>query len=377
SAHINKPPCSVATSASEAEQVAKRFGTNDLVIKAQVLAGGRGKGSFDSGLKGGVKVVHNVNLIKPLAEQMIGHKLFTKQTGAHGKPCNSVLIAERKWVRREFYFSILMDRTSMGPILVASKEGGMDIETVAKETPEAILKLPVDIKKGLQYEDALKLAKDLTFEGKAAEDAAETFIKLYNLFIEKDATMIEINPLAELSNGEVMCMDAKFGFDDNAEFRQPDIFSLRDISQEDSREVAANKWNLNYIGLDGSIGCLVNGAGLAMATMDIIKLHGGDPANFLDVGGSASAQQVTEAFKIISSDPQARIIKAVQDLGLTLPLVVRLQGTEVERAKQLIKESGLKIVSIDDLDVAAKKAVAMSKVTDIGKEYGLKIKFDI
>jgi len=393
SAKIPVPPGQVAFSVAEAQSAAKKLAVQDLVIKAQVLAGGRGKGHFSSGLKGGVHLVHSPDAISPLAEKMLGHSLVTKQTGAAGRICNAVYIAERKWVRREFYFAILMDRETMGPMLVASTQGGMDIETVAKETPDAIIKLPVNMKKGLSKESALGLALKLNLEGKAAEGAADTFIKLYTLFVQKDATMIEINPLAELADGQVMCMDAKFGFDDNAEYRQKDIFALRDETQEDQREVEAHKWNLNYIGLDGTIGCLVNGAGLAMATMDIIKLHGGDPANFLDVGGSASAQQVTEAFKIISSDPQVNaimvnifggimrcdviaqgIIQAVNELGLELPLVVRLQGTEVDAAKKLIAESGLSVVSVDDLDEAAKKAVAMSEVIGAGKKHGLKVK---
>jgi len=397
-AHVPIPKGMVAKTPEEADQLARTAFKNpyDLVIKAQVLAGGRGKGYFkNSGLQGGVKLVHNVNQIKPLAEKMLNDLLITKQTGASGRICSSVFIVEREYVRREFYFAILMDRATNGPILVASTQGGMDIETVAKDTPEAILKLPININAGLSKESALEFANLLTFEGKTADDAAETFIKIYNLFISKDATMVEINPLAELADGRVMCMDAKFGFDDNAEFRQKEIFDLRDPSQEDSREVAASKWNLNYIGLDGSIGCLVNGAGLAMATMDIIKLHGGDPANFLDVGGSATPEQVTEAFKIISSDPKVSailvnifggimkcdviaqgIIQAVSTLDLKIPLVIRLQGTRVEEAKQLIKDSGLKMISIDDLDVAAKRVVVMSKIHEIAKEEGLNVSFD-
>ncbi|KAI8929653.1 ATP-grasp domain-containing protein [Entophlyctis helioformis] len=393
---IKTPRGSVAHSAADADKVAKALGTNDLVIKAQVLAGGRGKGHFDSGLKGGVRVVYSPNDIKGLAEKMLGKKLITKQTGAAGRICNAVYVVERLYVRREFYFAIIMDRATQGPVIVASSQGGMDIETVAAESPDAIITHPIDINTGLKLTDAKNVAVKLGFEGESVDEAADTFMKLYQIFVEKDSTMIEINPLAEIQNGDVMCMDAKFGFDDNADFRQKDVFALRDTTQEDPREVAAAKWNLNYIGLDGNIGCLVNGAGLAMATMDIIKLHGGDPANFLDVGGSARADQVAEAFKIISSDPAVSailvnifggimrcdviaegIIAAVNQLGLTLPLIVRLQGTEVEAAKKLIAESGLRMYSIDDLDEAASKAVKLSNIVALAKQAGVSVKFDL
>ncbi|KAJ3131508.1 hypothetical protein HDU88_003393 [Geranomyces variabilis] len=397
---IQVPHGAVATSAAQAEEIARGLSSADYVIKAQVLAGGRGKGHFDSGLKGGVRVVYSPTEVKMFAEKMLGHKLITKQTGAGGRECNAVYVVERLYVRREYYFAIIQDRATQGPVIVASSQGGMDIETVAAETPEALVTHSVDINVGLKREDAIKVAKKLGFTGNTLEEAADTFERLYKLFIEKDSTMIEINPLAEVhkEGGEstVMCMDAKFGFDDNAEFRQKDIFALRDTTQEDPREVAAAKWNLNYIGLDGSIGCLVNGAGLAMATMDIIKLHGGEPANFLDVGGGAQAEQVTEAFKIISSDPRVSailvnifggimrcdiiaqgIISAVSQLGLNLPLIVRLQGTEVDAAKKLIKESGLRIISVDDLDVAASKAVQMSNIVGMARKAGVQVKFEL
>jgi len=397
---VKVPRGAVAKTASEAEKIARDLGSEDLVIKAQVLAGGRGKGHFDSGLKGGVRVVYSPEEVKMFADKMLGHKLITKQTGAGGRICNSVYVVERLYVRREYYFAIIQDRATQGPVLVASSQGGMDIEQVAAESPDAIVTHPVDINKGLSQSEARSVAQKLGFTGEALDQAAETFLRLYKIFIEKDATMIEINPLAEIHNGDggstVMCMDAKFGFDDNAEFRQKDIFALRDTTQEDHREVAAAKWNLNYIGLDGNIGCLVNGAGLAMATMDIIKLHGGEPANFLDVGGGASAEQVTEAFKIISSDPRVSailvnifggimrcdiiaqgIITAVQQLGLNLPLIVRLQGTKVEEARQLIRESGLRMFAVDDLDEAANRAVALSRIVGMAREVGVKVKFEL
>ncbi|KAI8613815.1 hypothetical protein BC830DRAFT_435303 [Chytriomyces sp. MP71] len=393
---IKTPRGQAATSAAQAEQIARDLKTSDIVVKAQVLAGGRGKGHFDSGLQGGVKMVYNSADAGVYASKMLGHKLITKQTGAAGRICNAVYVVERLYVRREFYFAIVMDRAAQGPVIIASSQGGMNIEDVARDSPEAIVTLPVDIREGLALADAEAVAKKLGFDGASVAQAADTFQKLYKIFVEKDATMIEINPLAEIANGDVVCMDAKFGFDDNAEFRQADVHKLRDLTQEDAREVAAAKWNLNYIGLDGTIGCLVNGAGLAMATMDIIKLNGGDPANFLDVGGGANAEQVAEAFKIISSDPRVSailvnifggimrcdiiaqgIIDAVKQLGLSLPLVVRLQGTEVEAAKKLIAESGLRMFSIDDLDAAATKAVQMSKIVELGRQAGVKVGFEI
>jgi succinyl-CoA synthetase beta subunit len=262
---------------------------------------------FSSGLKGGVRFVYSPTEAKMFAEKMLGHTIVTKQTGKAGKVCNSVFLVERKYIRREFYFAIVMDRKSQGPVIVASSEGGMDIEGVAAENPNAIISRPIDINVGLTRELGAEIANRIGVSPTSVTQAVDTMQKLYKLFIEKDATLVEINPLAESSLGEVLCMDAKINFDDNADYRQEDVFSLRDSSQEDPREVAAHEQKLNYIGLDGSIGCLVNGAGLAMATMDIIKLHGGNPANFLDVGGGATAEQVTEAFKIISSDSNVRI----------------------------------------------------------------------
>ncbi|KAG9294242.1 hypothetical protein G9A89_021601 [Geosiphon pyriformis] len=393
---VNIPKGSVARTPQEAYEVTQKLGKEDAVIKAQVLAGGRGKGVFDSGLKGGVKTVSSPAESKKFAEQMLGYKLITKQTGPAGKICNAVFIAERKFLRHEYYFAILQDRTSQGPVIVASSQGGVDIETVAAEDPDAIIKLPIDIDIGLTVEDAKALADKLGLSPRVTDDAADLFLKLYKLFIEKDATQVEINPLAESVENEVLAMDAKINFDDNAYFRQKDIFALRDTSQEDPREVEAAKYNLNYIGLEGQIGCLVNGAGLAMSTMDIIKLHGGEPANFLDVGGGATAEQVTEAFKIISSDPHVTailvnifggimrcdiiakgVIQATSELNLNLPVIVRLQGTEVTAAKRLIQESGLRIISCDDLDDAAKKSVQISQIVKLAREAQIDVKIEI
>ncbi|KAG0290193.1 Succinate--CoA ligase [ADP-forming] subunit beta, mitochondrial [Linnemannia gamsii] len=393
---IKTPRGGVAKSGAEAFKIAETLGTEDMVIKAQVLAGGRGKGTFDSGLKGGVRTIFSPTEAKMFADQMLGHKLVTKQTGAAGKICNAVYICERKYVRREYYFAVLMDRKSQGPVMVASSQGGVDIESVAAENPEAILQLPIDINTGVDRAAVRDLAERMGFTPKCVDQATDTMINLYDLFMQKDATMVEINPMAESADHEVICMDAKINFDDNAEFRQHEVHALRDVSQEDPREVAAAKYNLNYIGLDGSIGCLVNGAGLAMSTMDIIKLHGGEPANFLDVGGGATADQVTEAFKIISSDPRVTtiftnifggimscrviaqgIIAAASTLQLQIPLVVRLQGTEVDEAKKLIAESGLRIITSDDLDDAASKSVKLSKMVNMAREAKINVSFEL
>jgi succinyl-CoA synthetase beta subunit len=292
------------------------------------------------------------------ANQMIGHKLITKQTGARGRICNSVYICERKFARREFYLAILMDRATQSPVIVASSQGGMDIETVAKENPDAIITTPIDIHTGATDDIARNIATQLGFSDQCIEDAKNTIQRLYQVFMEKDATQIEINPLSETVDHQVLCMDAKLGFDDNADFRQKDVFSWRDTTQEDADEVKAADYGLNFIKLDGDIGCLVNGAGLAMATMDIIKLNGGAPANFLDVGGGATPEAIKSAFDLITSDPKVTcifvnifggivrcdaiaqgLINVVQQMNLKLPIVCRLQGTNMEKAAELVRNN--------------------------------------
>jgi len=287
-----------------------------------------------------------------------------------------VMIAEAINIVKEAYFSILMDRAYNGPVMVGSPKGGMDIEAVAHDTPEAIFKEAIDIEKGPTKEQCLKMAKNLGFEGNQLQEAATQLEKLYDVFIKTDATQVEINPLALTDKGEVFAADAKMNFDDNAYFKQPEVFAYRDTAEEDPLEVEAGKYNLNYVAMDGNIGCMVNGAGLAMATMDIIKLYGGEPANFLDVGGSASTEQVTQAFRIITTDPKVKailvnifggimrcdviaqgIIEAAKKINLKVPVVVRLAGTNVELGKELLAKSGLKIISAEDLDDAAKKSV--------------------
>lgn len=393
---IGVPNGEVARSAAEAESIAKKIGGDDMVIKAQVLAGGRGKGTFDNGLKGGVRVIYSPTEAKMFADKMIGHKLMTKQTGAAGRLCNSVYICERKFARREFYLAILMDRQSQAPVIIASSQGGMDIETVAKESPEAIITTNINIHEGVTDDIARNIASDLGFSEQCIEDAKSTIQKLYKVFMEKDATQIEINPLSETSDHQVLAMDAKLTFDDNADFRQKEVFSWRDKTQEDADEVKAAESGLNFIKLDGDIGCLVNGAGLAMATMDIIKLNGGSPANFLDVGGGATPQAIKQAFDLITSDPKVTaifvnifggivrcdaiaqgLISVVESMNLRTPIVARLQGTNMELAAKLINESGLKIFSIEDLQSAAEKSVQFSKVVKMARDIDVGVEFNL
>ncbi|CAG8899206.1 unnamed protein product [Penicillium salamii] len=378
---VGVPQGEVANTAEEAEAIAKSIGGDDLVIKAQVLAGGRGKGTFNNGLKGGVRVIYSPTEAKMFAGQMIGQKLVTKQTGAGGRICNSVYICERKFARREFYLAVLLDRTTRGPVIVASSQGGMDIEAVAKENPEAIITTPIDIHTGVTDEIARTIATDLGFSPQCIEEAKSTIQNLYKCFMERDATQLEINPLSETSDHQVLAMDAKLGFDDNAEFRQKEAFSWRDVSQEDAEEVKAAEHGLNFIKLDGDIGCLVNGAGLAMATMDIIKLNGGSPANFLDLITSdpkVSAVFVNIFGGIVRCDAIAQgLINVVQEMNLRTPIIARLQGTNMEQAHKLINESGLKIFSIEDLQTAAEKSVQFSKVVKMARDIDVGVEFTL
>lgn len=342
-----------------------------------MLAGGRGKGTFSNGFKGGVHLVKNDEEAFEAAQKMIGFHLHTKQTGPEGKICKKVFVVEGVQIERMFYAAILLDRKSKGPLLVVSTEGGVEIEQVASTNPSSILTFPIDIEAGLTEEQALNIASTLGISQESPKkETAQLFVNLFRIFTEKDATLIEINPFVLTPDQKVFCVDAKFTFDDNAAFRQRELFALRDTSQEDAREVEASKFDLNYIGLEGNIGCLVNGAGLAMATMDLIKLNGGEPANFLDVGGSASAEQVTEAFRIICSDCRVKsilvnifggimqcdviaegIISAMNTLKISIPVTVRLQGTNFEKASEMIQQSGLSLHFFQDLQEASKKAV--------------------
>jgi succinyl-CoA synthetase beta subunit len=364
----------------EAAQVARELGTNDLVVKAQVHAGGRGKGTFANGFKSGVHLVHSPDEAREVAAKMLGQTLVTHQTGPAGRVVNKVLVAKSAEIAREIYFAVLLDRATAAPVIVASTEGGVEIEAVAEKSPEKIMREPIDPLAGLQPFQTRKLAKQLGFKSSQLKSASKLFDGLYRTFIESDCSMVEVNPLVVTPGGEVLALDAKFNFDDNALFRHPEVAAMRDTAEEDPREVEASKHGLNYIGLDGNIACLVNGAGLAMATMDIIKFYGGNPANFLDVGGGATEEQVTEAFKILISDKNVKailvnifggimkcdviaqgIINAVKTVKLPVPLVVRLEGTNVEAGKKLIADSGLPVITADDLGDAAQKVVAAAK----------------
>merc|ERR1712151_530399 len=333
----------------------------------------------ENGFQGGVHIVPK-DQAGEMAGNMLGKTLVTKQTGEKGKPCSTVMLAEKFQIKTEKYFAILMDRGSGGPIMIGSKTGGTSIEDIAAADPSAIVKVPVDIIEGLSSSQAAEMAQKMGFEGAQAPAAAKSIESLYKVFMECDCTMVEINPFAELTDGRVIVCDAKVGFDDNAEFRQKDIHAKRDESQEDAQEVEAKKLDLNYIKLDGSVACMVNGAGLAMSTMDLLKLVGGSPANFLDVGGAANKETISAAFQIIQGDPDVKsifinifggimrcdviadgVVNAVREVGLTKPLIVRLVGTNVEQGKKIIAESGLDVIAIGDFTEAAKKAVDMAK----------------
>jgi succinyl-CoA synthetase beta subunit len=366
----------VATTPDEAEKIAREINAAEWVVKAQVHAGGRGKGTFKNGFKGGVHVVKTPAEVREVASKMLGQTLVTHQTGAEGRVVHKVLVAESAEIAREIYFAILLDRATAAPLVVASTEGGVEIEAVAEKSPEKIIREPIHPLAGMQPFQTRKLAKQLGFTSEEIKPAAQLFSALYRTFIESDCSMVEVNPLVVTKKGEVLALDAKFNFDDNALYRHPEIAAMRDTAEEDPREVEASKHGLNYIGLDGNIACLVNGAGLAMATMDIIKFYGGSPANFLDVGGSATEEQVTEAFKILVADKRVEailvnifggiakcdviaqgIINAAKTVHLSVPLVVRLEGTNVEAGKKLLADSGLAVITADDLGDAAEKAV--------------------
>jgi succinyl-CoA synthetase beta subunit len=367
----------VASTPEEAEKIAGEIGATEVVVKAQIHAGGRGKGTFTNGFKGGVHICKSPQEAREVAAKMLGQTLVTHQTGPAGRVVNKVLVAESADIAREIYFAILLDRSTAAPLIVASTEGGVEIETVAEKSPEKIIRESVHPLAGLQPFQARKLAKQLAFDSAQLKDASKLFDGLYRTFIGLDCSMVEVNPLVVTKKGEVLALDAKFNFDDNALYRHPEVAAMRDTAEEDPREVEASKHGLNYIGLDGNIACLVNGAGLAMATMDIIKFYGGSPANFLDVGGGATEEQVTEAFKILISDKNGKailinifggimrcdviaqgIINAAKTVKLSVPLVVRLEGTNVEAGKKMIAESGLSVITADDLADAAEKAVA-------------------
>jgi succinyl-CoA synthetase beta subunit len=372
-----------AMSVDEAVEAAQRLPGPLWVVKAQIHAGGRGKGKFKElgeSAKGGVRLAHSIDEVREQAAEMLGKTLVTVQTGPQGKQVQRLYITDGVDIAKEYYLAILVDRETGRPAIVASTEGGMDIETVAHETPEKIRTMTIDPATGLMPHHGREVAAALGLTGDLAKQAAKTLGSLYQAFLGTDASQVEINPLAVTDKGQLMVLDAKVGFDNNAEFRHPDLEELRDLSEEDPMEIEASKFDLSYIKLDGSIGCMVNGAGLAMATMDIIKLEGGEPANFLDVGGGASKEKVTAAFKIILSDPAVKgilvnifggimrcdiiaegIVAAAREVDLHVPLVVRLEGTNVQQGKDILASSGLPIIAANDLGDAAKKIVAEVK----------------
>jgi succinyl-CoA synthetase beta subunit len=367
----------------EAEAAAKQLPGPLYVVKSQIHAGGRGKGKFKElgpDAKGGVRLAKSVAEVVANVNEMLGNTLVTKQTGPAGKQVNRLYIEDGADIDRELYLSLLVDRSVGRVAFVVSTEGGMDIEQVAQDTPEKIITVAIDPETGVTESDIAKLNTALNLTGGAAEDGALVFPALYKAFVEKDMSLLEVNPLIVMKNGRLRLLDAKVSFDNNALFRHPDIVDLRDVTEEDEKEIEASKYDLAYVALDGNIGCMVNGAGLAMATMDIIKLYGAEPANFLDVGGGASKEKVTAAFKIITADPAVKgilvnifggimkcdviaegVVAAVKEVGLKVPLVVRLEGTNVELGKKILRESGLNVIPADDLDDAAKKIVAAVK----------------
>jgi succinyl-CoA synthetase beta subunit len=358
-----------AFSVDEAVKAAQDLGGPVYVVKAQIHAGGRGKA-------GGVKVVKSIDEVRQAAGKMLGATLVTHQTGPQGKVVHRLYVEEGAAIEREFYLSALVDRGTSRIAFVISTEGGMDIEEVARTNPEKIVTFSVDPATGIMPHHGRRAARALGLSGDAAKQAETLVTKLYQALIAKDMSLLEVNPLILTKSGALVCLDAKVSFDDNALYRHPDVVALRDLTEEDEKEIEASKYDLNYIALDGTIGCMVNGAGLAMATMDIIKLYGESPANFLDVGGGATKDKVAAAFKIITSDPQVKgilvnifggimrcdviaegVVAAVKEVGLKVPLVVRLEGTNVELGKEIIAKSKLNVVSADDLDDAAQKIV--------------------
>ncbi len=373
----------VVTRAEDAKRAAGELDGPLWVIKSQIHAGGRGKGKFkeaEAGEKGGVRLAKSTSEAEEMTRQMLGRTLVTHQTGPSGKQVNRIYIEDGSDIERELYLAVLVDRSTSRISFVASTEGGMDIEEVAASTPEKIVSFSVDPASGLSDFHGRRVAFALGLTGGQVKQCVKLVKDLYRLFIDKDMEMLEINPLIVTTDGNLKALDAKMGFDNNALYRHPDIQELRDETEEDPKELEASKYDLNYIALDGEIGCMVNGAGLAMATMDIIKLYGAEPANFLDVGGGATKEKVTEAFKIITSDPNVKgilvnifggimrndiiadgIVAAVKEVGLKVPLVVRLEGTNVEEGKKIIRESGLNVIPADNLSDAAEKIVKAVK----------------
>ncbi|MBR7552874.1 ADP-forming succinate--CoA ligase subunit beta [Allobacillus sp. GCM10007491] len=371
--NVAVPNSKVAFSVDEAVEAAKELTTDVKVVKAQIHAGGRGKA-------GGVKIAKNLDEVKQYADEILGKTLVTHQTGPEGKEVKRLLIEEGCDIKNEYYLGVVLDRATSSVVMMGSEEGGTEIEEVAAETPEKIFKEVVDPVVGLSPYQARRLAFNMNIPKEYVGKAVKFMMSLYKVFVEKDCSIAEINPLVTTGDGEVIALDAKLNFDDNALFRQKDIQELRDLDEEDEKEIEASKYDLSYVALDGNIGCMVNGAGLAMSTMDIIKHYGGEPANFLDVGGGATTEKVTEAFKIILSDQNVKgifvnifggimkcdviaegVVEATKQVGLEMPLVVRLEGTNVDQGKKILDESGLNITSAESMADGANKIVSLVK----------------
>ena len=379
-AGVAVPNGTVAQSEQEFDQAISALPPGKpIVVKAQIHAGGRGKGTFKDGFQGGVHVVSDGAVAKEKAQAMLGNVLVTKQTGEEGKEVGTVYFTEASDIEKEYYLAVLMDRATSKPVIIASTEGGVDIEEVAESSPEKILKVLVDPVLGLRPYQARQIAFGLELSGDSFKQCVKLVTKLYNFFWAKDCSQVEVNPLVTTPAGDVLALDAKVNFDSNALFRHPDVVELRDLTEEDAKEVEASKFDLNYIALDGNVACMVNGAGLAMATMDIIKHYGGSPANFLDVGGGANEEQVENAFRILVSDDAVKailvnifggimkcdviaigIVNAARKLDMKVPLVVRLEGTNVEQGKQILADSGLALEPADSLAEAAEKVVKLA-----------------
>ncbi|WNF24463.1 ADP-forming succinate--CoA ligase subunit beta [Mesobacillus jeotgali] len=370
---VKVPNGKVAFTVDEAVEAAKELGSSVVVVKAQIHAGGRGKA-------GGVKVAKNLDEVRTYASEILGKTLVTHQTGPEGKEVKRLLIEEGCDIKKEYYIGLVLDRATSRVVLMASEEGGTEIEEVAEATPEKIFKEEIDPVLGLMPYQARRIAFNINIPKELVNQAVKFMMGLYNAYVEKDCSIAEINPLVVTGDGQVMALDAKLNFDSNALYRQKDVLEYRDLEEEDPKEIEASKYDLSYISLDGNIGCMVNGAGLAMATMDIVKHYGGDPANFLDVGGGATAEKVTEAFKIILSDPNVKgifvnifggimkcdviatgVVEAAKQVGLEVPLVVRLEGTNVDLGKQILNESGLNIIAAESMADGAEKIVSLVK----------------
>ncbi len=366
---VSVPNGKVAFTADEAVEAAKTLESSVYVVKAQIHAGGRGKA-------GGVKIAKSLDDVRTYADELLGKTLVTHQTGPEGKEVKRLLIEEGCDIKKEYYVGLVLDRATSQVVLMASEEGGTEIEEVAEQTPEKIFKEYIDPVVGLTGFQARRIAFNINIPKELVGKAAKFMLGLYQVYLEKDASIVEINPLVVTGDGNVMALDAKFNFDSNALYRQKDVLALRDLEEEDAKEIEASKYDLSYISLDGNIGCMVNGAGLAMATMDIVKHYGGDPANFLDVGGGATAEKVTEAFKIILSDENVKgifvnifggimkcdviatgVVEAAKQIGLDVPLVVRLEGTNVDLGKEILNQSGLNIIAAESMADGAQKIV--------------------